>query len=71
MNPVRDIYQRKIYALTRMNLARARFNRSINEVDRAQALRWVNAWLAVTGLRQFKLGSNSRKISFRTAKDKY
>jgi hypothetical protein len=58
---VRDVYQRKIYALMRMNLAVARMKKATNEIDRAKALSWLNAWLLASGLRQFKLGLRHRK----------
>jgi len=58
---MRDIYQRKIYALMRMNLALARMKKATNEMERAKALSWLNAWLAASGLRQFKLESSHRK----------
>jgi len=57
----RDVYQRKIYALMRMNLAIARMKKATNDADRAKALSWLNAWLAASGLRQFKLESGFRK----------
>ena len=59
----RDVYQRKIYALMRMNLAVARMKKATNEIDRAKAVSWLNAWLAASGLRQFKLESGSRKMA--------
>lgn len=62
MNTVRDVYQRKIYALTRMHLASNRLKRSANEADRAKASSWVNAWLALSGLRQFKIEAKSKKL---------
>jgi len=58
---VRDVYQRKIYALMRMNLAVARMKKTTNDMERAKALSWLNAWLAASGLRQFKLESGYRK----------
>jgi hypothetical protein len=58
---VRDVYQRKIYALMRMNLAVARMKKATNEMDRAKALAWLNAWLSASGLRRFKLESRHRK----------
>jgi hypothetical protein len=58
---VRDIYQRKIYALMRMNLAVGRMKKAANEVERVKALSWLNAWLCASGLRQFKLESRHRK----------
>jgi len=61
MKSVRDVYQRKIYALTRMNQALGRLKTSTNEIDRVKALAWVNAWLAASGLRQFKIGPKARK----------
>jgi len=61
MNALRDVYQRKIYALLRMNLAVNRMNKCVGEEEKANALRWVNAWLTVSGIRQFKLNSHSRK----------
>jgi len=57
----RDVYQRKIYALMRMNLAMARMKKATNEMEQATALSWMNAWLAVSGLRQFKIESGHRK----------
>ena len=63
MEPCRDVYQRKIYALTRMNRALARMKKAMEEAERAKALCWVNAWLAASGLRQFKLGPPSGKVS--------
>jgi hypothetical protein len=57
----RDVYQRKIYALMRMNLAIARMKKATNEMEQAKALSWLNAWLAASGLRQFKLESGHRK----------
>jgi hypothetical protein len=57
----RDVYQKKIYALMRMNLAIARMKKATNELERAKALSWLNAWLAASGLRQFKLQSGYRK----------
>jgi len=57
----RDVYQKKIYALMRMNLAIARMKKATNELERAKALSWLNAWLAASGLRQFKLESSHRK----------
>ena len=59
MAKFRDVYQRKIYALTRMNLALGRMNKSTDDAERAKALLWVNAWLTISGLRQFKLGPKS------------
>ncbi len=59
---MRDIYQRKLYALLRMNLAMARVKKSVNEDERNKATSWVNAWLATSGLRQFKLGTKSQRI---------
>jgi hypothetical protein len=61
MNALRDVYQRKIYALLRMNLAVNRMNKCVGEDEKANALRWVNAWLTVSGIRQFRLDSRSRK----------
>jgi hypothetical protein len=61
MNGLRDVYQRKIYALLRMNLAVNRMNKCTDETEKANALRWVNAWLTVSGIRQFKLDSRSKK----------
>ena len=58
---VRDVYQRKIYALMRMNAAVVRMKKAANETDRAKALSWLNAWLLASGLRQFKLESRHRK----------
>lgn len=58
---VRDVYQRKIYALMRMNLAVARMKKARDEIERKKALSWLNAWLAASGLRQFKLESGYRK----------
>jgi hypothetical protein len=60
MRPVRDVYQRKIYALVRMNLALTRVNKTTVESEREKALFWVNAWLLASGLRQFKLVPKSR-----------
>jgi hypothetical protein len=57
----RDVYQRKIYALMRMNLAVARMKKARDEIEREKALSWLNAWLAASGLRQFKLESGYRK----------
>jgi hypothetical protein len=62
MDLMRDIYQRKVYALLRMNLALARMKKSVNEKERNKALSWVNAWLAISGLRQFKLVPESRRM---------
>lgn len=59
---MRDIYQRKLYALLRMNLALARVKKSVNEDERNKATSWVNAWLAISGLRQFKLGPKSQRM---------
>lgn len=58
---MRDIYQRKVYALLRMNRALARVKKSVNENERDKAFSWANAWLAISGLRQFKLGSEPRR----------
>ena len=62
---MRDIYQRKVYALLGMNVALARAKKSVDENERDKALSWVNAWLAISGLRVFKLGPDPRKISRR------
>lgn len=59
---MRDIYQRKVYALLRMNLALARVKTSVNESERSRALSWVNAWLAISGVRQFKLSPELRRM---------
>lgn len=60
MNALRDVYQRKIYALLRMNLALNRVKKCTGEAEKANILRWVNAWLAASGIWQFKLDSRSQ-----------
>jgi hypothetical protein len=57
---VRDVYQRKIYTLMRMNVAVVRMKKATNDIERAKALCWLNAWLSASGLRQFKLESKHR-----------
>ena len=69
MRQSRDVYQRKIYALTRMNQAITRMNRATDELAQAKALRWVNVWLIASGLRQFKIGPRSRKRTTRGTQD--
>lgn len=67
---VRDVYQRKIYALVRMNLAVSRMKKATDEIERKKALNWLNAWLAVSGVRQFKIGVKHRKVQVPTSTDK-
>ncbi len=61
MKQSRDKYQRKVYGVVRMDLAMARLNNSANEAERAKATFWVAAWMAISGLRQFKLERRSGK----------
>lgn len=65
----RDVYQRKIYTLVRMNLAVARMKKAKGEIERQKALSWLNAWLAASGLRQFKLESGYRKTRPSTSRN--
>jgi len=53
----RDIFQRKAYAVHRMNLAAKRLRQATSVDDREKARRWVAMWSAVSGIRQFKLGN--------------
>jgi hypothetical protein len=52
----RDIYQRKAYAMRRMSLAVDRLNRATSKADREKASAWLEMWIIVSGIRQFKLG---------------
>lgn len=63
MSQARDKYQRKVYAVMRMNVAMARLSQSANEAEKAKANSWVAAWKAISGLRQFKLERRTKKQS--------
>jgi hypothetical protein len=53
----RDIYQRKTYAVRRMNLALMRLSRVTSETEKEKARAWAKIWGAVSGIRQFRLGN--------------
>jgi hypothetical protein len=55
MKQVRDCYQRKVHAVTRMNSAIIRVDKSKTEYQKEKAVAWVTAWAAISGLRQFKI----------------
>jgi hypothetical protein len=55
MNPRRDDFQRKCAAIRRMTMAMTRLSTVTCITDREQAGRWVAAWGAIAGMRQFKL----------------
>jgi hypothetical protein len=59
MHHSRDFYQRKVYAVQRMNLAIIRESKGKTNAEKRQAAFWVAAWAAISGLRQFKI---ERKI---------
>ena len=67
MAAVRDVYQRKIYALIRMNFAITRMNKCKEHGERARACAWVNAWLMASGLRPFKLVPKGRRLPAQTS----
>ena len=62
MAQVRDVYQRKIYALTRMNRALSRMHHANDDGERAKACFWANAWLLGSRLRQFKIAPEARHL---------
>jgi len=57
MSSRRDIFQRKAYAIQRMNLAARRLTQATSVADRQKASRWITMWSLISGLRQFKLGN--------------
>jgi hypothetical protein len=46
-------------------------NKYLDETEKANALRWVNAWLTVSGIRQFRLDSRSRKQADASSQPNY
>ena len=55
MKQRRDIYQRKIYAVKRMNLAMIRLEQAVTKAEKESAAAWVAAWIGISGIRQYKL----------------
>jgi hypothetical protein len=58
----RDTYQRKAYAIRRMTLAVKRLNQATSTADRKQASYWIEMWAAISGIRQFKLNIDDRRV---------
>jgi hypothetical protein len=52
----RDIFQRKVYATYRMNLAARRAILASTPAEQDRARVWEAVWSAASGIRQFKLG---------------
>ena len=63
MRQGRDKYQRRVYAVVRMNLAMIRLTNGADHVEREKAAFWIAAWMAISGLRRFKLEKRSPKQS--------
>jgi hypothetical protein len=55
MKQRRDVYQRKIYAVARMNKAMIRLEQALTKAEKESAAAWVAAWIAISGIRQYKL----------------
>ena len=51
----RDTFQRKVAATYRMGIAMTRLANAKSVPDKEMAGRWVEAWGAIAGIRQFKL----------------
>lgn len=62
----RDTFQRKAYAIHRMNLAAQRLSQVTAMADREKAKCWIAMWSAVSGLRQYKLGNGGGRSQNRS-----
>ena len=63
----RDIFQRKAYAIYRMNLAARRAVLAGTPAEQEKARVWEAVWSAVSGIRRFKLGKGGGHASQRKA----
>jgi hypothetical protein len=61
MKERRDIFQRKVAATRRMDMAMARLTKAISIAEKEQANRWVAAWGSIASIRQFKLERPGKK----------
>jgi hypothetical protein len=58
----RDTFQRKAYAIHRMNSAAQRLMQATDAADRDNARAWMDRWCAASGLRRFRLGNGGGHV---------